>query len=577
MPVGNTSEGRFDEQLGVWFRVPAKRYATPCPALFVDRDGVIIEDPGYLCRAAEMQLIPGAAEVIAYANRRGIPVIEITNQAGIGRGYYGWQEFLEVEAALADRLAEAGATIDAVFACPYHREGVARWAHPDHPARKPRPGMLLLAARLMNLDLTSSWVVGDKHADLLSGQAAGLRGGLHVLTGKGAAHRAAVTAWQAGKFEVHTGASIRDTFALVPLLAGAESSLSCLLIADDLTGACDAAAPFAGAGLPAVVALADSHLPARCRVLALSTESRDAAPQEIRAAIRRTAALASGRHAGIIFKKIDSTLRGNTGVEIAAALEEFHCRAAVVCPAFPAMHRIVQDGCLKVAGAADFEPIHLSGRISCTHISAGELRSAVERGDRILSLDAVCDEDLDRIAAAILALDGPILWAGSAGLASALARLLRPSGATAPRPQATGPVLFCIGSDHSVTLAQQQALLATGHTVLAPSDETIAAALARGRHVLLRIARGGITAETVHERIAGAAPAAFVLSGGDTASLVCNALGVQAIELCHELMPGVPVGILRGGGFDGTAVVTKSGGFGDSGTLLRVAHVFANR
>src|SRR5947209_1131452 len=84
------SHARFHEDLGIWARVPATTPDTPRPALFLDRDGVIVEDPGYLSRPADIVLIPGAAEVIGMANRNSIPVIEVTNQAGIGRGYYGW-------------------------------------------------------------------------------------------------------------------------------------------------------------------------------------------------------------------------------------------------------------------------------------------------------------------------------------------------------------------------------------------------------------------------------------------------------------------------------------------------------
>jgi D-glycero-D-manno-heptose 1,7-bisphosphate phosphatase len=163
-------------------------------------------------------LIPGAAELLVYANRLLVPVVEINNQAGIARGYYGWEEFFEVENALRGRLATSGASIDAVYACPYHRDGIERWAHPAHPARKPRPGMLHAAAQTMNLDLKSSWIVGDKHGDLLAGQAAGLRGGLHVLTGHGAAHRPRIIQWRPEQFELRTGDSIRDAFAIVDLL-----------------------------------------------------------------------------------------------------------------------------------------------------------------------------------------------------------------------------------------------------------------------------------------------------------------------------------------------------------------------
>jgi D-glycero-D-manno-heptose 1,7-bisphosphate phosphatase len=210
--------GSFHEDLGIWTRMAARPLAEVRPALFLDRDGVIVEDPGYLSRVADLVLIPGAAELIASANRRGIPVVEITNQAGIGRGYYGWNEFLQVEEALGRELADSGATIDAVFACPYHSDGIPPWAHPAHPARKPLPGMILAAERFLNLDLKRSWIVGDKLDDLLAGYNAGLYGGVHVLTGQGAEHRQLALEWSPNSFEVRFADSIRDAGTLVGIL-----------------------------------------------------------------------------------------------------------------------------------------------------------------------------------------------------------------------------------------------------------------------------------------------------------------------------------------------------------------------
>ena len=210
---------RFDHDLGIWLRVPSVAPATTRAALFLDRDGVVVEDPGYLSRAADVVLIAGSATVIALANRRGVPVVEVSNQAGIGRGYYGWEDFLQVEETLTRELAGAGARIDAVLACPYHRDGVPPWSHPAHPARKPRPGMLLAAARLLHLDLKRSWIVGDKLGDLAAGFHAGLAGGLHVLTGEGPQHRASISAWRPDGFEVRCGQSILDAGSLVDLLA----------------------------------------------------------------------------------------------------------------------------------------------------------------------------------------------------------------------------------------------------------------------------------------------------------------------------------------------------------------------
>ncbi len=195
-----------------------------------------------------------------------------------------------------------------------------------------------------------------------------------------------------------------------------------------------------------------------------------------------------------------------------------------------------------------------------------------------MSVDAACDEDLDRIAAALLPLGRRILWAGSAGLASALARLVGERCDPSPMPPHAGPALFCIGSDHAVILAQQKSLLAGRQTILVhPHDtarQSICAALARGEHVILRVPRGQVPAETLREWIDGLPLAALVLSGGDTASLVCRAAGVQSIRLCAEIVPGVPRGILQGGAFDGLPVATKSGGFGDRDTLIHVADFF---
>jgi len=134
-------QGRFHEEPGIWASMTGTVSPKTRPALFLDRDGVIVEDPGYLSRVADMIVLPGAAEIIRLANRVNIPVVEVTNQSGIGRGYYGWKEFLEIEEALRSELGRAGAVIDAAFACPYHRDGIAPWNHPAHPARKPRPGM----------------------------------------------------------------------------------------------------------------------------------------------------------------------------------------------------------------------------------------------------------------------------------------------------------------------------------------------------------------------------------------------------------------------------------------------------
>ncbi|MBZ5620299.1 MAG: four-carbon acid sugar kinase family protein [Acidobacteriia bacterium] len=357
-----------------------------------------------------------------------------------------------------------------------------------------------------------------------------------------------------------------------------------LVIADDLTGACDSAVHFAAAGCYTVMTIAPECAPSEAQVLAFSTESRDLAPAEATGRIWQLAGAMRLQPGDVIFKKIDSTLRGNTGVEIVAALDAFAGEAAVVNPAFPAMGRVVESGFLRVTTDARFRPVEIAGWLrshgagTCRHVGAGGIADAIDAGVRFVSLDAVCQDDLVRIAAEVLALGRRILWAGSAGLAAALAS--HQAGGTAPAmlPLHSGPVLFCIGSDHPVTAEQQQHLLEQRDALLlyaaSTTAEHVASALRRGQHVVLRIPRGQIAAQRLCGLISGCRPAALFLSGGDTASLVFRAIGAEAIELRRELMPGVPAGILQGGSFDSALVSTKSGGFGAPGDLVQIADYF---
>src|SRR5262249_61259521 len=117
-----STEHPLDSQ-GVWCEV-LQRPAPGRAALFLDRDGAIVEDTGYLRRVDDIVVIPGAAEVIAAANQRSVPVIMVTNQSGIGRGYYGWAEFKSVQDTFAASRATDGAGRAAVSACAHHTE---RW------------------------------------------------------------------------------------------------------------------------------------------------------------------------------------------------------------------------------------------------------------------------------------------------------------------------------------------------------------------------------------------------------------------------------------------------------------------
>ncbi|RUX96509.1 MULTISPECIES: HAD family hydrolase [unclassified Mesorhizobium] len=163
---------------GLWVeRVGRTVFPAGMPALFLDRDGTINIDTGYPDDPAEMVLRADIAAAIAAANRAGIPVIIVTNQSGIARGYYGWGDFAAVNGRVLELLGGEGAFVDMVLACAYHEAGSGPLAVADHPMRKPNPGMLLEAAKRLGLDLRRSLIVGDKKADMEAGQRAGLSQG----------------------------------------------------------------------------------------------------------------------------------------------------------------------------------------------------------------------------------------------------------------------------------------------------------------------------------------------------------------------------------------------------------------
>lgn len=218
LPAGAAIDGQ-----GVWMqRLGEPRWKSPVPALFLDRDGVMVVEVNYLHRVEDARLETGAAEAVGRANRLNVPVVVVTNQAGIGYGYYGWPEFARVQEKILSDLAAAGARVDAVLACPHHARGQPPYDHPDHPARKPNPGMLLRAARLLPLDLERSWIIGDRASDIEAGRNARLEGGIQVLTGHGSrdGETDKALAMATPAFRVRQAASLAASPPLLPFLAG---------------------------------------------------------------------------------------------------------------------------------------------------------------------------------------------------------------------------------------------------------------------------------------------------------------------------------------------------------------------
>lgn len=151
-------------------------------AAFLDRDGVLNIDHGYVHRVEDLQIVTGAPEAVKRLNRAGYLVIVVTNQSGIGRGYYDEAAMHAVHAHMTAAFSEAGAHIDAFYYCPFHpRAKVAAFAHPDHPDRKPNPGMILRGMADWSVQPAGSFLIGDKISDLDAARAAGIPG--HLFKG----------------------------------------------------------------------------------------------------------------------------------------------------------------------------------------------------------------------------------------------------------------------------------------------------------------------------------------------------------------------------------------------------------
>lgn len=159
--------------------------ASGARAVFLDRDGTLVDEFGFLRRASDVRLVPGAAEGLRLFNQAGWRAVVVTNQSGIARGLFDQHELEEVHARMRALLAREGALLDAILHCPHHpAEGVPP-LRCVCACRKPAPGLLLEAARRFSLELGASWIVGDSLRDLEAGERAGLAGGVLVLTGKG--------------------------------------------------------------------------------------------------------------------------------------------------------------------------------------------------------------------------------------------------------------------------------------------------------------------------------------------------------------------------------------------------------
>jgi len=389
-----------------------------------------------------------------------------------------------------------------------------------------------------------------------------------------------------------------------------------LIVADDLTGACDTAVAFAQQGAQTHVAFEAAFDTAfdeewleaggESEVRALCTESRDVAVGQAIEQMRRVARELDLSRYDQVFKKVDSVFRGNTFHEIQAAVDGFADRFVVIAPAYPALGRIAVDGRLWVSDLTGRRSIAVREELKAVGleprwIGAGEDACSVERqmrasladGVRTVFCDGVEDADLHAVVRAAIALRKRVLWIGSAGLAHALAaemtakRNLRPRWVGRDVP---GIVLVFAGSDHPVS-ARQLEDLQQHHGRCGAESGWVTEDPAGGRDsehrlgypekrrvAVFRVQWGVTTEEEIRAAVAGFSGrriGCLFMTGGDTAMLVCRALRIRALRLQQEFAPGIPQGTAVGGPFSGSTIVLKSGGFGDVGAIRRVADHFS--
>lgn len=409
-----------------------------------------------------------------------------------------------------------------------------------------------------------------------------------------------------------------------------------LIIADDLTGAMDAAAQFAVRGLKTELLLKpDAKCGQEAEVIVLDTETRNLsaaeAKERLQTVIKPWLPVPPER---ILFKKIDSTLRGNVGHELETLLEITNRKHAVVAPAFPANARIVVGGYILVgrvpllrsyAGQDVYTPVRSSylpellkqqTSKAMTGIALQQLEKGKEvvratfeeawaEGREIIVCDTAEQEDLDLIVKSVQPSRDNVIWVGSAGLAQALAdELAQDRTITVARtsPQLTGKTLILYGSPNQV--CQDQILYLKEHLPSVPI-KPIPAAIVQGEkdqrkiineyvtklqqsdvfamavscsNLPLDLSAGTKVSWAIRDFLATLAKRAtaeagvnnLVLSGGDTAWAVFERLDIAKVHLQTELLPGIPVARATGQDGQELAVITKAGGFGPPDTLVQI-------
>ncbi len=337
------------------------------------------------------------------------------------------------------------------------------------------------------------------------------------------------------------------------------------ILADDFTGALDAAAPFAASEAPVKLVLGD--IGDKAAKLTISSESRDLAVDDSCKAVAQayrvlsSAGLDGAASSGqpIWFKKVDSVLRGNSIAETIAMMRQGDFSTCIFAPAFPWMGRRTRDGMHEVRVGEDWSPasVHDLREAFAQQGLEAQLFAPGRPFKGVVIGDAVSQSDLDELVARYRDVPG-VLWVGSRGLAQALA----PDFQSRAQPRLSAVI---VGTAHSVTRKQvahaQNCGLGSGEDGAALIDPVPSAKDA-----------GATTAALMRDvpKIQVRPGTGLMVIGGDTLSAVLAASDARSMECLGEIGPGLPISRIVGGQFDGVEIVTKSGGFGDAELLERM-------
>lgn len=418
-----------------------------------------------------------------------------------------------------------------------------------------------------------------------------------------------------------------------------------IIIADDLTGANDTGVQFARQGLETEVLLAGVSLNASITadIIVVDTNSRAIPAPEGYAKVQKVVMEAAEAGFCQYYKKMDSTLRGNIGIEIKAILDLNLHEFALVMPAFPKNGRITVGGHYLLNGAplSTTEishdpkcPVHetvlpellrkqtgfLVGHIGFDDMDQGQeaiiqaIRRYLDAGCRIISCDAWHDDHFLIAAQAAANISEKILWAGSAGLAEVLPQLFRWTA----KPEARQPIFVVAGSVSSVTRGQLEQLVVSGYEMIEvevagylpwqvgqphPALQQVQDALSEGKRIVLAsgyktdaVERAKVAGEKIGMSFAQVSEnvaqilgwigaqilqtqdiTGVVLTGGDTAVAVCNALGVTGIRVLEEIAPAIPLGAMTTKEGKSLFVVTKAGAFGAPDALVKAVQKLEQR